>query len=281
MYAELATSSNGHWKSHQSLRELTQAVWILASLIGIALVLNLPDRRAEHAAAAAAATLAAQEAGGRATGPQPLTGRGGEAEIAAPEIAGSPPPANASVPDSTSRESQIVSAGGVNRGGAQSLHTKSHPSDEDTAPAIEFDEIHRPSPDRVVRYTSYPVERRAGRPWEFSQGLEAFWGRHYVLAAREFSASRVAEPGDPAAVYFLALAQYRSGNVDAAERAVQEAVELELDRPLEEWGTLMERVQGPQRFWIENQRTRRLFVARSRAGRGSRVEGPGPDAGAG
>ncbi len=59
---------------------------------------------------------------------------------------------------------------------------------------------------------------------------------------------------NPSWHYVLAYLQHRAGQVNDARKTVQTASELEQQRPIPNWGRLMERYQGPSRVWLENAR---------------------------
>ena len=54
--------------------------------------------------------------------------------------------------------------------------------------------------------------------------------------------------------YYRALALFDLNSAPAAGQALQQAIELERDQPIANWGKRMERVQGRGRVWIENAR---------------------------
>ena len=82
----------------------------------------------------------------------------------------------------------------------------------------------------------------------FNKGLQAEAARELLLAIKQ-------DPNDPALYYLLAYIQHNAGQVDAAERTVQRAVELEAAQPIRNWGQMMERYQGASRRWLEAARS--------------------------
>ncbi len=55
-------------------------------------------------------------------------------------------------------------------------------------------------------------------------------------------------------LYLAALAEYRSGRTTAAHRLLAAAIQLEQSRPINNWGTTMQRYQGRARLWLETGR---------------------------
>ncbi len=88
----------------------------------------------------------------------------------------------------------------------------------------------------------------------FDKGLNAFRSHSLTDAAGSFDMAVAAEPGNAVYWYYRALTLFDLGNGDAAGEALQKAVSLEQDQPIENWGKRMERVQGRNRNWVENAR---------------------------
>jgi hypothetical protein len=70
-------------------------------------------------------------------------------------------------------------------------------------------------------------------------------------AAKNLEQAREHEPNDALLCYLLAYMQHRAGLVKEAEQSVATAAELEAGQPIGNWGTRMERYQGPSRHWLE------------------------------
>lgn len=90
----------------------------------------------------------------------------------------------------------------------------------------------------------------------FASGLRHFFGGRYAEAAAEFNVAIQHHRQDSRFFYFLGLAHWSLGETESATREVRTAVELEQRaKP----GTmvpsrLFERVQGPARQWLDEQR---------------------------
>jgi len=59
---------------------------------------------------------------------------------------------------------------------------------------------------------------------------------------------------DPLTRYLLALCQYQIGDTETAAATLREAVRLEGENPIINWGRRMQRIQGRPRLWIEQAR---------------------------
>lgn len=89
----------------------------------------------------------------------------------------------------------------------------------------------------------------------FGIGVQDFFDAKYVTALKSLEAANQNDPKNALYVYFIGLAQLRSGKRELAMTTVAKAVAMEVHRPICDWGTRMERVQGPHRTWLENART--------------------------
>jgi hypothetical protein len=87
-----------------------------------------------------------------------------------------------------------------------------------------------------------------------NHGIQEFYDRRYRNALNALESVRAADPNEALAVYFLALIRRRMGQNDHAARELAHAVRLERFRRVERWGARMERIQGRERFWIEEAR---------------------------
>jgi Flp pilus assembly protein TadD len=117
-----------------------------------------------------------------------------------------------------------------------------------------------PTPSLALRLTALTEDDLASRPAaeQFATGLSHYHAGNYAAAATEFDAAATAEPANPKYAYFAALAQAKSGYADLAEQSLVRAVQLEQASPIQNWGQVMERVQGPERLWLEAGRQRRV-----------------------
>jgi hypothetical protein len=97
------------------------------------------------------------------------------------------------------------------------------------------------------------VERPARR--HFGLGVQDFFDRRYATALKSLESAHDGDPKNALYVYFIGLAQLRSGERELAMTTVANAVALERVTPISDWGTRMERVHGPHRNWLENART--------------------------
>ena len=88
----------------------------------------------------------------------------------------------------------------------------------------------------------------------FISGTRLYHQGAYDAAAKEFATAAELVPTKAKYVYFQALATYQKGDVEAAAALVKNAVQIEEANPGENWGRMMERVQGPHRLWVEEVR---------------------------
>lgn len=96
----------------------------------------------------------------------------------------------------------------------------------------------------------------------FSRGLRSYWDGNMNEALVGFDAAAAAEPQNALYQYYRALAVYNQQGAEAASQWLQQAVALERQTPVANYGKRMERVQGRVRVWIEQ--------ARAEAGLGGR-----------
>jgi hypothetical protein len=107
----------------------------------------------------------------------------------------------------------------------------------------------------LLSATNRDAERAKGQVW-FGTGLQFLWGGAYAEAARAFEAASGCAPDDPTYYYFRAISQYAEGRRAVAEQTLVSAVQLEADHPVPNLGRMMQRVQGPERRWMEIARRR-------------------------
>jgi hypothetical protein len=70
-------------------------------------------------------------------------------------------------------------------------------------------------------------------------------------ALGDFEVAASAEPNNALYHYYRALTMYDVAGAEAAQEALQRAVDAESREPVKNWGKRMERVQGRGRLWIE------------------------------
>jgi predicted Zn-dependent protease len=88
----------------------------------------------------------------------------------------------------------------------------------------------------------------------FGRGLRSYRDGNMNEALVGFEAAAVAEPQNALYQYYRALAVYNQQGAEAASQWLQQAVELERQAPVANYGKRMERVQGRARLWIEQAR---------------------------
>ncbi len=88
----------------------------------------------------------------------------------------------------------------------------------------------------------------------FDKGVTDFRQGRKREALTDFETAASAEPDNALYHYYRALAQYDVDGAEAAQGALQQAVEAETREPIKNWGKRMERVQGRSRLWIESAR---------------------------
>ncbi len=88
----------------------------------------------------------------------------------------------------------------------------------------------------------------------FDKGVADFRQGRKREALTDFEVAASAEPDNALYHYYRALAQYDVDGAEAAQGALQQAVEAETREPIKNWGKRMERVQGRSRLWIESAR---------------------------
>jgi hypothetical protein len=88
----------------------------------------------------------------------------------------------------------------------------------------------------------------------FTRGLRAYWDGSMNDALQSFDAASAADPRNALYQYYRALAYYNVAGEDAANQWLAQAVELERQAPIANFGRNMERVQGRARLWLEQAR---------------------------
>lgn len=88
----------------------------------------------------------------------------------------------------------------------------------------------------------------------FIAGLAHYRAVRFEEAAAEFQRAAKSASSNAKYAYFHALALYQADRKDEARRQLEIAVSLEKLSPIENWGRVMERVQGHPRLWVEDAR---------------------------
>ncbi|MCA9119452.1 MAG: tetratricopeptide repeat protein [Planctomycetaceae bacterium] len=89
---------------------------------------------------------------------------------------------------------------------------------------------------------------------QYRAGLEKYYRGDFPAALIAFELASELDQANAKYAYFWALAAYQSGDREEAERAVTFAIGREKNAPISNWGTVMERVQGSARLWLEKSR---------------------------
>ena len=85
----------------------------------------------------------------------------------------------------------------------------------------------------------------------FEKGVAGFRQGRMREALGDFEVAASAEPNNALYHYYRALTMYDVAGAEAAQEALQRAVDAESREPVKNWGKRMERVQGRGRLWIE------------------------------
>ncbi len=149
--------------------------------------------------------------------------------------------------------------GGCSNGGA-ALGGESNPETIYDGPASGA-----PSPDEAApseasnwrgvpyRLVSNSTARQDGTA-AFDRGLTSFRSRSMNDALASFNVAVRSEPNNAMYQYYRALTLFDLNGGEAAGDALRQAIELERQQPVENWGKRMERVQGRGRVWVEDAR---------------------------
>lgn len=105
----------------------------------------------------------------------------------------------------------------------------------------------------LFRLTSQTSPQRDGSN-DFARGLRAYMDNNMTQALEGFEAASAAEPQNALYGYYRALAMFNLQGADAANDWLAQAVQLERENPVAQWGRRMERVQGRARLWVEQAR---------------------------
>lgn len=113
------------------------------------------------------------------------------------------------------------------------------------------------TPSVAMRLVSLDDGEEPGRTTSqrFAAALSRLHEGQTDAAVQGFRAAMQQYPGNAKYAYFCALAERQAGLLEQAEQTLAEATRLEALSPIDNWGQLMERVQGRQRIWIEEARS--------------------------
>ena len=89
----------------------------------------------------------------------------------------------------------------------------------------------------------------------YVRGLRSYWDGNMTEALGAFDAAAAAEPDNALYQYYRALSFYNLRGEAAAADWLAQAVEMERQTPIKNWGRSLERVQGRVRLWVEQART--------------------------
>ncbi len=129
----------------------------------------------------------------------------------------------------------------------------------DKAPSLNTPPSPEPDPSasifrRPFRLTSTTTRQQGDGTNDFARGLRAYLDNNMNGALEAFETAVSVEPQNALYAYFRALAMFNLQGADAANDWLAEAVELERQSPIVQWGKRMERIQGRPRIWIEQAR---------------------------
>lgn len=94
-------------------------------------------------------------------------------------------------------------------------------------------------------------------------GRDLYLQGDFNSAIKHFEDASRCQTNDAAPLYLMAMAYERLGNAAEAESSLQRAATIETVTPMQDWGTLMERVQGRHRAWLEQNRKQHLAKQRA------------------
>jgi hypothetical protein len=144
-------------------------------------------------------------------------------------------------------------------GGTTSFETDSKTIDDGPAPGPEpAAEPEAAEGDPMASTHQIGFRRTAGTRRDgtsaYARGLRSYWDGQMSEALRAFDAAAAAEPENALYQYYRALSFYNLQGPDAAGDWLAQAVEMERQSPIKNWGRQMERVQGRARLWVEQAR---------------------------
>jgi hypothetical protein len=106
----------------------------------------------------------------------------------------------------------------------------------------------------AFRLTSTQGAAQQDGSGDFARGLRSYREGNMSAASEAFSSATSAEPTNALYQYYQALVTYNQYGADAANQSLAQAIDMERQAPVKNWGRMMERVQGPARLWIEQAR---------------------------
>ncbi|HTM54886.1 MAG TPA: tetratricopeptide repeat protein [Pirellulales bacterium] len=106
---------------------------------------------------------------------------------------------------------------------------------------------------RPFQLASNQTQERDGSA-AFERGVSLFRSKSYTDAISAFDGALAAEPKNALYQYYRAMSLFEVHGADAANGDLQQAVQLEREQPVSNWGKRMERVQGRSRVWVESAR---------------------------
>lgn len=110
--------------------------------------------------------------------------------------------------------------------------------------------VNRPT----FRLTANRTSEKANGAAAFDRGIRQMRDGSSYQALESFQEAAGQEPENALYCYFQALVMHDTQGADAAQGMLQQALELEKQNPVANWGKRMERVQGRNRLWIEKAR---------------------------
>lgn len=129
------------------------------------------------------------------------------------------------------------------------------------APAAEPEPAASPEPadadpmasNRQIGFRQTAGSERDGTS-AYARGLRSYWNGNMSEAMQAFDAAAAAEPANALYQYYRALVFYNLQGAEAAGDWLSQAVEMERQSPIKNWGKHMERIQGRARLWVEQAR---------------------------
>ncbi len=88
----------------------------------------------------------------------------------------------------------------------------------------------------------------------FERGVRMLRDGQTQQSLEAFHEASAAEPSNAMYLYHQALALHDTQGTEAAQGALDQAIEAERQTSVPNWGKRMERVQGKTRLWIEKAR---------------------------
>lgn len=103
-------------------------------------------------------------------------------------------------------------------------------------------------------------------------GMRALEKRNYAEALKAFRFGHATDESDPGQLYGMAIALKHLGQSEESEIQIAKAIVAERRRPLGDWYlTCLERLQGPDRFWLSERKGDAFYGVKSPGNLGARV----------